>query len=317
MTVVMGRSGSRHSRNAGTMGAEAQTYMERRRLGYGTASERLGSDSVVNYDACWLTLQPARDPVVTPEGYIYSREAILENLLMQKKAIRREMSKYEDAEKSKIMEQQQQSERDGLRAIDKFDSVNHAPLVGSGSNEAKNSAGKMTEYENFLQRENKSFWLPSKTPEAEKVVLKPKTETICPSSNKKLRLKDLVSVKFTPSPSAEDIDNTSERSGRHICPLSMKTLTKTSKLLVVKPTGDVITEEAYKTVIKPEGEYKGHKVTPKDVIRVKGGGSGFAGSHAAVQANKFFHLGPHNGPADLRGQTRAGGESAFGLRLHN
>ena len=34
--------GSRHSKNAGTMGSEAQTYHERKALGYGTVRERLG-----------------------------------------------------------------------------------------------------------------------------------------------------------------------------------------------------------------------------------------------------------------------------------
>lgn len=37
----MGR-GSRHSKNAGTMGSEAQTQGERSALGYGTVKERLG-----------------------------------------------------------------------------------------------------------------------------------------------------------------------------------------------------------------------------------------------------------------------------------
>ena len=37
----MGR-GSRHSKNAGTMGSEAMTYGEMKGLGYGTVSERLG-----------------------------------------------------------------------------------------------------------------------------------------------------------------------------------------------------------------------------------------------------------------------------------
>ena len=39
--VEMGR-GSRHSKNAGTMGSEAQTYSERAGQGYGTISQRLG-----------------------------------------------------------------------------------------------------------------------------------------------------------------------------------------------------------------------------------------------------------------------------------
>ena len=34
--------GQRHSKNAGTMGSESQTYHERTALGYGTVRERLG-----------------------------------------------------------------------------------------------------------------------------------------------------------------------------------------------------------------------------------------------------------------------------------
>ena len=41
----MGR-GSRHSKNAGTMGSEAMTYAEMKGLGYGTVNERLGKVTV-------------------------------------------------------------------------------------------------------------------------------------------------------------------------------------------------------------------------------------------------------------------------------
>lgn len=34
--------GSRHSKNAGTMGSEGMTYHERRSLGFGTVRERIG-----------------------------------------------------------------------------------------------------------------------------------------------------------------------------------------------------------------------------------------------------------------------------------
>lgn len=37
----------------------------------------------------------SQDPVVTPEGHLYSKEAILENLLAQKKAIRKRVVAFE------------------------------------------------------------------------------------------------------------------------------------------------------------------------------------------------------------------------------
>jgi nitric oxide synthase-interacting protein len=38
--------------------------------------------------------------VVTPDGYIFSREAILENLLQQKKAIKRKLAEWEADQKA-------------------------------------------------------------------------------------------------------------------------------------------------------------------------------------------------------------------------
>jgi hypothetical protein len=40
-----------------------------------------------------------QDPLVTPDGYLYSREALLENLLQQKKAIKKKLAAYEEQQK--------------------------------------------------------------------------------------------------------------------------------------------------------------------------------------------------------------------------
>jgi nitric oxide synthase-interacting protein len=52
-------------------------------------------DSIGAFHECCLTLQPAVDPVVTPDGYIYSREAIVASLLQQKKAAKRARGEWE------------------------------------------------------------------------------------------------------------------------------------------------------------------------------------------------------------------------------
>lgn len=54
--------GSRHSKNAGTMGSEAQTYHERKALGYGTVCERLGK---VRTPVHVLAMLPAVHAVTT------------------------------------------------------------------------------------------------------------------------------------------------------------------------------------------------------------------------------------------------------------
>jgi nitric oxide synthase-interacting protein len=56
---------------------------------------------------------------VTPDGYIYSKEAILENLLQQKKAIKRKLAAYEAQqaeEQQKVPGQQQLQHTSLIRA---------------------------------------------------------------------------------------------------------------------------------------------------------------------------------------------------------
>ena len=44
----------------------------------------------------------------------------------------------------------------------------------------------------------KAFWLPSLAPETKALLEKPDMATYCPASGKKLSLKQLISLKFTP-----------------------------------------------------------------------------------------------------------------------
>lgn len=75
----------------------------------------------------------------------------------------------------------------------------------------------------------KAFWVPSKAPDARQVLAKPDTSTYCPASGKKLRLKDLVAVKFARTPE--------EDSGVYMDPVTQDTFTNASSLVVLKPTG--------------------------------------------------------------------------------
>eukprot|EP00227_Mantoniella_beaufortii_P020578 CAMPEP_0197590892 /NCGR_PEP_ID=MMETSP1326-20131121/12278_1 /TAXON_ID=1155430 /ORGANISM="Genus nov. species nov., Strain RCC2288" /LENGTH=153 /DNA_ID=CAMNT_0043156193 /DNA_START=35 /DNA_END=496 /DNA_ORIENTATION=+ len=152
----------------------------------------------------------------------------------------------------------------------------------------------------------KAFWLPSKTPSAERKAEKPDGEIKCPTTLKKLRMKDLLEVKWTRVPKAED-------SERYMCPITFKTFTNTTQIIILKPSGDAISEEAYKRVVEKEGGYNGKKV--KGVIRLQKGGSGFAGSGTQVESKRHFSLGAGSGLADSRGQAR-GATSHFGLKFN-
>ncbi|KAF9163152.1 hypothetical protein BGX21_001519 [Mortierella sp. AD011] len=79
---------SRHSKNNTARGHF--TYAEKQMLEYGTKKQRLGRDSMRDFDACFLCLQTARDPVCCPEGHLSCKECMYENILAQKQEIERQ-----------------------------------------------------------------------------------------------------------------------------------------------------------------------------------------------------------------------------------
>lgn len=97
---------------------------------------------------------------------------------------------------------------------------------------------------------------------------KPDNATHCPATGKKLRLKDLIPVKFSRVPPGE--------SGRYQDPVTRDTLTNKHRLVLLKATGDVMLEETYRTCVKPEGSFGGATIREKEVIKLQRGGTGFA-----------------------------------------
>jgi len=321
----------RHSKNAGTMGSEGLRYSEMQGRAFGTMSERLGKESVKDWDDCALSLAPAIDPVVTPEGVLYSRELILENLLAQKKERAKEHAAWRAQEEEDARRSAEASAAAREHQLETFHRVNHggaaadeaaaaaaaaataaaaaaageavSPTAGGNSGAASVAA---THFDRDRMDSMKAFWLPSKTPEAEKRVEKPSGDCLCPATGKKLRLKDLVSVKFTFAP------KDAGKGARYMCPLSKEVFGNTSKVVVLKATGDAISEECYKRFVAKDGVYNGVKIKPKEVIRLQRGGTGFAGSGSQVEAKRYAPVGLGSGLADSRGQNRAAG-SRFGL----
>lgn len=76
----------------------------------------------------------------------------------------------------------------------------------------------------------KAFWVPSKAPDARTNLEKPDSSTFCPASGKKLKLKDLIPLKFTQVPEGE--------SGVHMDPVTKDNFTNASALVVLRPTGE-------------------------------------------------------------------------------
>ena len=120
---------TRHARNC-TAGA-VYTYHEKKKdataSGYGTNTQRVGKDSVKDFDCCCLTLQPCRNPVITfvyfyinfriaisllyltvnfsyrKDGYLFDKEAILEYVLTKKKEYARKLKEYEKQKQQELV----------------------------------------------------------------------------------------------------------------------------------------------------------------------------------------------------------------------
>ena len=316
-------SGRKHSKNAGNMGSENLTYAERKAMGLGTIKERLGKETVKDFNHCALSLQHAcENPCVTPEGVLYEREHVLRHLLKQKEGIER---RKRDAakEKEKIeLDAMALKEKERQLEVKKFHAQNH----GAGEYQETNDIEQGNEAEiakrnefgsTFDKRRAESlneFWT-NAVRTKENVVDgarsgsggdKKNLCTKCPQTGKKLRAKDLTKVKWTKATDDESV---------LICPVTMKTFTNSTPIVILKPTGDAISREAYELVIKKEGTYEGKKIDPKkDIIHLQRGGTGFAASGTQVESKIETIIGQGSGRADIRGQN-ASAPSRFGLRM--
>lgn len=277
-----------------------------------------------NYYDCRLTLTPAVDPVACPSGFIFSREAIIENLLAQKKENKRRLAAWEAAQADVA---RKEAERDAIEkeaSLLAFDRRNHAgasDTLASQLREAvteeaeamlaekRTTSGAVNIKDNEARmKEMRAFWLPSQTSDAAATVEKPDGATRCPASGKKLKLKDLISVKFTPMPDGGPDE--------FMDPVTRDPLTNASRLVLLKPTGDVVLEATWRTCIRPDGAWQGIQIGDDDVLELQKGGTGFVEHDGeALQSERYFALGAGSGLADRRGQN-AGGGSLFGLKLN-
>ncbi|KAM6223421.1 nitric oxide synthase-interacting protein isoform 3-T3 [Rhynchocyon petersi] len=270
---------TRHGKNC-TAGA-VYTYHEKKKdtaaSGYGTQNVRLSRDAVKDFDCCCLSLQPCHDPVVTPDGYLYEREAILEYILHQKKEIARQMKAYEKqrgARREEQKELQRAAAQDQVRGfLEKEAAIVSRPLnpftpkAAPGNGLDDGQPGTSTDKEKALP----SFWVPSLTPEA-----------------KATKLEKPVTVRFTPLDSSVDRVGLITRSERYVCAVTRDSLSNATPCAVLRPSGAVVTVECVDKLIRKDmvDPVNGEKLTDRDIIVLQRGGTGFAGSGVKLQAEK-------------------------------
>lgn len=133
-----------------------------------------------------------------------------------------------------------------------------------------------------------SFWVPSLTPQAKPTLLKkPDTKPLCPMSHKPLKIKDLITVKFSP---VDNDDGTPlvAKSARYKCAVTHDLLGNSVPCAVLKNTGRVVTMDCVEKLIKKDMlcPFTGENLSQSDIIPMQRGGTGFAGSGVKLDAKR-------------------------------
>jgi len=255
---------SRHSKNCTSN--PIFTYAERRRLKYGTISQRLGHDSMKEYDCCGLCMNILIDPLCCPKGHLFCKECIYEFLLAQKKEMSKQSELYE-AQLQRV--QDEEVKKDVLKKqkeIELFDKtvlglgkvsapkqeepksiipMGHVPIktpMGtyyypdpSAKESAQKEALLLEAAAEKPEKPSLPFWILGTTKEVTPtLVKKPSSEIKCPDGDHPVRVKQLIKVNFT--------ENKSEgkKEGSYQCCLCCKTLGNAVKTILLKKCGHVM-----------------------------------------------------------------------------
>ncbi|XP_032394226.1 nitric oxide synthase-interacting protein [Etheostoma spectabile] len=307
---------TRHGKNC-TAGA-VYTYHEKKKdtaaSGYGTQSIRLGKDAIKDFDCCCLSLQPCRDPVVTPDGFLYEKQAILEYILHQKTEIAKKMKAYEkqkQVQKSSSQLESKSSERERVELFKtRENSIVSKPINPftsglnrggdsdrAGSSSAAESSGSSASSVSSASSASSSssslslpsFWVPCLTPEAKPTLIKKPSKTVlCPMSGRAIRMNELITVRFTPLDSSLDRVALLTRQDRYVCAVTRDVLGNSVPCAVLRPSGAVVTQECVDKLIKKDmtDPVTGDKLSDRDIIPLQRGGTGFAASGIDLSAKE-------------------------------
>uniref|UniRef100_A0A671VCP2 Nitric oxide synthase-interacting protein n=1 Tax=Sparus aurata TaxID=8175 RepID=A0A671VCP2_SPAAU len=283
---------TRHGKNC-TAGA-VYTYHEKKKdtaaSGYGTQSIRLGKDAIKDFDCCCLSLQPCQDPVVTPDGFLYEKQAILEYILHQKTEIAKKMKAYEKQKKVQKSNSQLESKSEERERVERFktreNSIVSKPINPFTSGTTDSSGEPSTGAAASSSQSLPSFWIPSLTPEAKPTLIKkPSKAVLCPMSGRPIKMNELITVRFTPLDSSLDRVALLTRQDRYVCAVTRDVLGNSVPCAVL---GTVVTQECVEKLIKKDmtDPMTGDKLSDRDIVPLQRGGTGFAASGVDLRAKE-------------------------------
>lgn len=211
--------------------------------GYGTESQRLGTESQTPFGYCCLSLNPVVDAVVSPSGHLYSREAILEYLLLKTKGIKQQQQEFEfQATRHRDDESEKQRVNKAREIANFTDSQDVAGITKRKISEVESKQCYMESRKKIIddtdpllkkeQLRRISPWIVDFTPTAKAAEIKePPKRSSSPFSGRPLRAKDLIPVNLERERAA---DSGAAGIVRFICPVSRCYLRSSSVFLIFR-----------------------------------------------------------------------------------
>ncbi|KAL7929477.1 hypothetical protein V8C35DRAFT_195247 [Trichoderma chlorosporum] len=278
-----------HSKRNTTRPVFTSYEREQAKSNWSSKSAQLNRDSFLPFGFCSLCLENAREPVACPRGDIFCRECALENLLAQKKELKRAEKARQNADKEAARIRAIGDDEERERAVRDFE-LTQAGLTNNsgkpGSSAAAESereevtvrAGSKRKFafdadeldriaENDKAKARKaiddekaakpslpSFWTPSLTPDVQNsglapVVKKAKTMPTCPASAEH-DAHPFSLQKLLKIEFNETTDSATKEPLR-TCPSCLKTLSNASSPIMAEKCGHVLCSSCVKQFLLP------------------------------------------------------------------
>ncbi|KAI6205018.1 hypothetical protein M3Y94_00744200 [Aphelenchoides besseyi] len=298
---------TRHGKNAtaSSVYSASERKKDSKQSGYGTLKERLSADAIKPFDCCSLTLQICKNPMITPDGYIFDREAILQYIVDQKKEQKRLMKAYEkymemeETRKAESANAEFESKRRKFMALESTPAhifaQNYQQPSGSkrkhdnsgeeGSRSKKNKDDSHESLSNMAgekAKEWKSFWVPqlATSVESERVE-KPSGKILNPLSGKPIKFKDMMPVVFTPVSEEAKTARVHSMVERYKCPITHDVLTNSGRAAYIKPSQQIVSWRSVEKIIRKDmiDPITNTPLQESDIIELVRGGTGFAATN--------------------------------------
>lgn len=192
------------------------------------------------------------------DGYLFDKEAILQYIITKKTDYAKKLKEFERQKQSdqneeneaNALEQQKKllkfinTEKNIVTGLFVYDSVLYDPSVfftnlckfadGPSTSAGTSSISNMA---NGHEKKLPSFWLPSQSPAAKKTKIeKPDSTIYCPISQKPLKAKDLIDVKFTLVQDPDDKKSLIAKENRYMCAVTHDILSNSVPCAILRPT---------------------------------------------------------------------------------